>query len=284
MDPETPIQSVSGAVTELRDSACQVQDGESNLQEGQILCICRGDVCKSIDQGSWKLADRTRNAFDPDRPELFYPISIERCSYFSNPAAIVELPEPLEKILSYENPEKTILHRYGIFRIVRYCWSFRNQDSPLASVYRMYEFLVADLWKEICYESDYFWYSLSPVEGIPAPPANLDSKTYACIASMIQTLVKAYNYKIGLGIPRYKPKGMTTLQCSRLPKVLERVPDWAVSYPPLSGEDAMGIRSMFLNKRNGEDVTDFDPENGPFIYFSKRNLPKFPNIGCLWTI
>ncbi|KAF3100670.1 hypothetical protein TWF102_005052 [Orbilia oligospora] len=268
--------------------------------EGQILCDCSGYVCKSIDQGSWKLADRSRKAFNRDRPKrtistpspyaddlnivrrrdgptlrdfdeyklteltiiIFYPIPIERCFYFNNSAATIEVPESLEKILSFENFGKPIRQKYGIFRVVRCCWSFRAQDSPLASIYRMYEFLVADVWKQISYQADYLWYSLFPVERIPEPSDILDVKTYACIASLVQTLVKAHNYKINLGIPRYKPKGTTTRQRSELPRVLEKAPEWAVSYPPLSDTDAEGIRTIISDRReNGGEVEEEEEDS-----------------------
>ncbi|KAF3244682.1 hypothetical protein TWF192_007618 [Orbilia oligospora] len=260
MDVKVPILSANEPDVGL---ACQTQNEENdNLREGQILCDCSGYVCKSIEQGSWKLADRTRKAFSRNRPKLLYPIPIERCFYFNNPAITIELPESLENILSSENFGKPIRQKYGIFRVVRCCWTFRAQDSPLGSIYRMYEFLVADVWNEISYEADYLWYSLFPLERIPEPSDILDVKTYACIASLVQTLVKAYNYEINLGIPRYKPKGMTTRQCSELPRVLERAPEWAVSYPPLSDTDAEGIRTIISDrKRDGGEVEEDEEED-----------------------
>ncbi|OBT68636.1 hypothetical protein VE03_01796 [Pseudogymnoascus sp. 23342-1-I1] len=81
---------------------------------------------------------------------------------------------------------------------------FRARDTSLRSLYRLYDDLCADRRTLMTYECEYFFrrgserWSLSRI----ADPCDEDPVRYAVLASLVEALVEAFNWKLELGIRR----------------------------------------------------------------------------------
>ncbi|KAI9688612.1 MAG: hypothetical protein M1820_010232 [Bogoriella megaspora] len=116
------------------------------------------------------------------------------------------------------------------------CKTYTSGDTPLAALYRMYEFfLLADtvrLREEI---EDFYERSKWPIHKIP-DPMDADPERYAVLSVMTCMLMLAVNDKVRHGVPR---GGLGVLysqeqiQRYRRHAKFERQPTWALKVPPL---------------------------------------------------
>jgi hypothetical protein len=125
-------------------------------------------------------------------------------------------------------------------------------DSPTTSLYRMCEFLCADDQNALMLEMDYFWdgpHSLWRVEDIP-DPRDHDERRHAVLASTVESLTLAFNFRHNLGLRRE--------QSSSGDWQLEICPEWAIKAPPLQPplvldreeDDIFPRKSDAFTKRN----------------------------------
>ena len=112
-----------------------------------------------------------------------------------------------------------------------------DQDTPLLTLYRLYEAVVLDSNIGLRNEIEYFFRRHNwAVCDIP-DPADPDPKRYAVFACLPYLLVEAFNHNIELGLPRDAPAVLSDEEIEevkRRPKVFEKVPGWAMEVPPLS--------------------------------------------------
>ncbi|RMZ85154.1 hypothetical protein DV738_g262, partial [Chaetothyriales sp. CBS 135597] len=108
-------------------------------------------------------------------------------------------------------------------RIPLFVW----RDTPIRSLYRMCEFLCANDSDQLMLEMQYFWshpYADSwRLQKIP-DPRDTNPERYAVLASIVETLVSAFNYRLKLGLRR---EGLEAEDME------EACPPWVLHVPSL---------------------------------------------------
>ncbi|KAG6261736.1 hypothetical protein E4U49_003674 [Claviceps purpurea] len=92
-------------------------------------------------------------------------------------------------------PNILLLHNIPLYRI---------RDTPLRSLYRLYEDICSGNLIMMGYESDYFFYHTEnswQLSQIP-DPRDRDPIRYAILASLVEALVSAFNWKLQQGLRR----------------------------------------------------------------------------------
>lgn len=108
--------------------------------------------------------------------------------------------------------------------------------TPTASLYRMYEYLVAGYVTGLRTEIEYFFNQPWPVASIP-DPQDADPGQYAVLAGLPFYLIKAFNRLIERGLPRGSPAIITPdyeRRMAEMPIVLEKEPSWVARVPKLA--------------------------------------------------
>jgi len=111
-------------------------------------------------------------------------------------------------------------------------------DSPAASFYRLYQFLVIDWTIQFRNELEYFWGQASwALADLPNPSGDEDSDLdldsearvrKAVMAGLTRIMARAYNRLISEGLPRDAPPMVDDWEALRArPRVLEKIPKWA---------------------------------------------------------
>lgn len=108
----------------------------------------------------------------------------------------VSPPLAPEELLAHPN-----VHRERVFRRVHRIPKKSTDDTPLFSLYRVYEHLVLDDNVGLRNEIEYFWYAKWPVASIPDPQDKCKSR-YAVFSAIPALLVESFNQRIDLGLPR----------------------------------------------------------------------------------
>jgi hypothetical protein len=154
--------------------------------------------------------------------------------FFSEP-----LPPPVEVLLADRTKVKERFppRQPRTWRISRLSLPGVPRDSPSASLYRIYQFVVADLNVQLRNELEYFC-TIHPdwaVAGIPDPADTRDPLRYAALAALTYLLCEAFNRRIELGLPRDAPPIVEDWEeLAQRPKILEHVPGWAERVQPLA--------------------------------------------------
>jgi hypothetical protein len=170
-----------------------------------------------------------------------------------------DLPEPILKLEDLQiHPELLDSRQAGIRQLFNIPL-FRTRDTPLRSLYRLYDDLCADDLIMLGYECTYFFnhsesrWSLNQLPD----PKDTDPIRYAFLASMVEALVDAFNWRQELGIARSWSK-LSKGKCGR-----EEVPPWTSNIGPLNerlctfkGESRLDLDKSFL-KRNIETSTGY---------------------------
>ena len=110
-------------------------------------------------------------------------------------------------------------------------------DTTSASLYRMYEFLVADWTTQLRNELEYFCCEQPSwaVFNIPDPMDHADPLRYAILAVLTKLMCVAFNRRVDHGLPRDAPAIIEDFEeIAARPKVYERPPEWALRVPPLA--------------------------------------------------
>lgn len=110
-----------------------------------------------------------------------------------------------------------------------------EDDMPLDSLYRLYQFITIDDTIELRNEIEYFFNREDwPVKDIPDPQDSHEQR-YAILAVLPRLLVRAFNRLIEKGLPRDAPPIIVDFdELAQRPRILEEPPSWAESVPSLS--------------------------------------------------
>ncbi|KAF2718144.1 hypothetical protein K431DRAFT_231406 [Polychaeton citri CBS 116435] len=194
-----------------------------------------------------------------------HPLQILYSLFWGFPASF-PLPDPLLTPAELRQDSNVVSERHDGIIVLRHTPLFTWRDTPLRSIYRMYEFLCIEESNQLMLETRYFWDSPWKLGMIPDPgDANLER--YAVIASIVESLELAFRYRYSLGSrrPRYPSR------LSGNPKYEDSefaCPSWTSAVPRLSSPLILTEQSL-----------------PPFVHsnpFSERNI--VANAGNMFSI
>jgi hypothetical protein len=132
-----------------------------------------------------------------------------------------------------ENPKLIVELHKDIFYL-RDAPLFGYRDTPLRSLYRLYELMVLQEMSSVTLEAEYFFYRSSWTLSTIPDPKDTDPARYAILACLVDALAQSYNFRIGLGILRCNrwrhPAGPIPPLAERL-AAHESPPSWVHSVP-----------------------------------------------------
>ncbi|KAG9103559.1 hypothetical protein FRC06_009929 [Ceratobasidium sp. 370] len=155
--------------------------------------------------------------------------------------ALPPSPLPLE-ILAHPEIGLEYLYRDGHYHQLRSIWLFTVRDTSIRSLYRLCVSTCAQEHGEIMLESAYFWrHGDWPIRDIP-DPQDPDPVRYALLASLVEELVDAFNFKIELGLRRGVELHEIDYRAlaQEANKPLESCPAWALRVPALEQQVNFG--------------------------------------------
>lgn len=107
-----------------------------------------------------------------------------------------------ELIEDDKNGTGIIRSNFGEIHNLRCIPIWRMRDTPLRSIYRIYELHLADRYMLMGYETEYFFHRSDwKLQNIP-DPKDPDPIRYAVIACIVEELHESVNWKLSLGLRR----------------------------------------------------------------------------------
>lgn len=191
-------------------------------------------------------------------------------------------PFSLRMLIDDERNNTGIIQsHFGDLHNLRAIRIFRLRDTPLRSLYRLYELFMADQYPLMGWETEYFVFSQPKwrLQDIP-DPMDPDPLRYAMIASIVEELGEAINWRLSLGLRRngehvYREKDTDPLPLFT-PEIL---PGWTKKVPPMDKE--LLKSSVPADHLDGEGNLLLE-EKGESPIFARRNI--ITNTGWLYTI
>lgn len=155
---------------------------------------------------------------------------------------------------------------------------WRIRDTPLRSLHRLYESMASGEYTPIGRETEYFWYRGWALETIE-DPQDPDPIRYAIIASLIEELVTAFNWRLSLGMRRNHQHVLRSSDDDPYPPYIPLSgPRWTEHVPPIMPEHLECLPLEFTSEEH-QLVLE---EKGCNKIFLKRNI--VTNVGWLYTI
>lgn len=159
-----------------------------------------------------------------------------------------------------------VAERRKLMRTLLYAPRWAARDTPLNSLYRIYEVACMGDQNSLMLESQYFWH-LHPewaVKDIP-DPHDPDPVRYAVLAGVAESLAESINYRLDMGLTRTGNPGHFEFRpATEEEKVLlkEYPPVWAIHAPPCSGRVLIGH----------DDSVEDNGTSWGYPAFTKRNI------------
>ncbi|RFU23898.1 hypothetical protein B7463_g12439, partial [Scytalidium lignicola] len=161
------------------------------------------------------------------------------------------LPEPLPPKDIADNEVLFYRHNPYIFHL-RYIPIWTIRDTPLRAIYRLYEILMTREFVLLRLECEYMWRQPSrkwSLISIP-DPRDPDPVRYAMLASIVEELVKAFNWRLQHGARRDGTFVRRSIE-NPWPKYdPELTPSWTASVPAIQKEDLCELPSDMV--QNGQ--------------------------------
>lgn len=199
------------------------------------------------------------------------------------PSWFFQIPGPVSLpalINDTKNGTGIIRSHFGNIRDMRSIPIWRMRDTPLRSIYRIYELLLADRYALIGEETEYFFYRRDwKLRDIP-DPQDPDPLRYAVIASIVEELHDAVNWRLSLGLRRTREHVYREDDGDPWPPFTpEECPCWTQEVPPIDKELlGISVPPEALDKE-GNLVLE---ANGKGPNFARRNI--ITNTGWFYTI
>lgn len=181
-----------------------------------------------------------------------------------------KLPIPpqlsIEQLLSDRDQLETRKWTEINYTPLRQLHLFIARDTPLRSLYRLYECVVCDDENEMMQECNYFFHTQPHWRVCDIPNPNDDEpRVQAILAALVEALVDAYNWKIKLGLRRgvthHLENALLISEFRKEPNPpLEHVPSWCAD---------VGALPTTLYLVPGDITGRTDRETG---FFTKRNI------------
>ena len=154
------------------------------------------------------------------------------------------------------------------------------RDTPLRSIYRLYELHLADRYELMGYETEYFFFQRNWKLGDIPDPRDPDPLRYAMVASITEKLHEAVNWRLSLGLRRNREHVCREEDGDPWPPFIpEELPDWTKSVPPMDKD--LLRRSVPSESLDAEGNLVLE-KNGKGPNFARRNI--ITNTGWFYTI
>lgn len=169
---------------------------------------------------------------------------------------------------------------FGYIHNLRAIPIWRARDTPLRSIYRLYELHLADDYALMGWETEYFFFRPEwKLKDIP-DPQDPDPLRYAVIASIVEELHEAVNWRLSLGLRRNRAHVYREDDSDPWPPFTpEELPSWTIRVPPIDKEILKESVPPESLDAEGNLVLE---ENGKGQNFARRNI--ISNTGWLYTI
>jgi hypothetical protein len=177
------------------------------------------------------------------------------------------LPEPLAPKDIAGNEALFNEHHPNIFNL-RYIPIWTMRDTPLRAIYRLYEVLMTREFVLLRLDCEYMWHQQGRKWSLCSIPDPLDPDPirYAMLASIVEELVRAFNWRLQHGQRRNRKNVERTAE-NPWPKYDPEVaPSWASSVAPIQEADLRVLPSDMV--QNGLLFLD----DGGCENFLKRNF------------
>ena len=190
-------------------------------------------------------------------------------------------PFPLRALIEdTKNETGIITSHFGDIHNLRAIPIWRMRDTPLRSIYRLYELHLADHYALMGWETEYFFYRRDWKLGDIPDPRDPDPLRYAIIASIVDELHEAVNWRLSLGLRRHGEHVYREEDGDPWPPFTpEELPDWTKKVAPIDKDLLrLSVPPESLDKE-GNLVLE---ANGKNPNFARRNI--ITNTGWLYTI
>jgi|SRR5438034_3574815 hypothetical protein len=141
--------------------------------------------------------------------------------------------------------------------------------------------MISGVYPLIGAETEYFWYQdrrnwvLQTIED----PRDPDPVRYAILACLVEELVKAFNWRLSLGMRRNRQHLHRAADDDPYPSFTpEILPPWTKDVPPIDPAQTVDLPSTMVDPQGKLILED----GGTSQVFAKRNI--ITDIGWLYTI
>ncbi|KAL4936656.1 hypothetical protein BDV06DRAFT_89228 [Aspergillus oleicola] len=146
------------------------------------------------------------------------------------------------------------------------------EETPLFSLYRLYERIVLNDNIGMRNEIEYLFYAKWPVVSIPDPQDSSVSR-YAVLSTIPTLLVESFNERIRTGLPRKADPTVTReeLEQYQEERIWETIPEWTKQVPALK-------ETLLIPHEDDEVLPSFEDERARPQLAAKNILHWQPNI------
>ncbi|KAL5340242.1 hypothetical protein BJX70DRAFT_128100 [Aspergillus crustosus] len=226
---------------------------------------------------------RLRPSLTRLRQHHTYPLLTLLRMFIPYPSWHLPIPGPhslRELIEDEKNGTRIIESHFGDIHNLRAIPIWRMRDTPLRSIYRLYELHLADCYEMMGWETEYFFFRHDWKVGDIPDPKDSDPLRYAVLASIVEELHEAVNWRLSLGLRRNRQHVYRERQDDPLPPFTpEALPTWTKDVPPI---DKSLLKSAVPPESLDSDGNLVLEANGSSAVFARRNI--ITNTGWLYTI
>ncbi|KAJ5106150.1 hypothetical protein N7456_002825 [Penicillium angulare] len=193
------------------------------------------------------------------------------------------IPElmPLRTLIEdTKNNTGIITSRFGEIHNLRAIPLWCMRDTPLRSIYRLYDLHLADHYPLMGWETEYFFNQPGwKLQDIP-DPKDPDPLRYAIVASIVEELHDAVNWRLSLGLRRNEEHIYREEDGDPWPPFTpEELPSWTRKVAPI---DKDLLRLSVPPESLDTDGNLVLETGGKALNFARRNI--ITNTGWLYTI
>lgn len=212
-----------------------------------------------------------------------YPLLVLLRMFIPYPSWFFPIPGPFSLgalIEDTKNETGIIMAHFDDIHNLRAIPIWRMRDTPLRSIYRLYELFLADHYELIGWETQYFFYRCYwKLHDIP-DPEDPDPLRYAIVASIVDELCEAVNWRLSLGLRRNREHIYREEDEDPWPPFTpEELPKWTKNVAPI---DKNLLRLSVPQKSLDAEGNLVLEVNGKGPNFARRNI--ITNTGWLYTI
>lgn len=231
----------------------------------------------------WESPLRLRSSLIRLGHEHKYPLLTLLRMFIPYPSWFFPIPGPFSLralIDDKKNGTDIINAHFGDIHNLRAIPIWRMRDTPLRSIYRLYELHLADHYELMGWETEYFFFRPDwKLRDIP-DPKDSDPLRYATIASIVEELHEAVNWRLSLGLRRNHEHVDREEDGDPWPPFTpEDLPDWTRKVRPIDKELLRESVPPDSLDQEGNLVLE---QKGKSPIFARRNI--ITNTGWFYTI